>query len=481
MKKFLQVQVFALSLFSLTGIQGNAQDNYLVSSELIISIPDYLLSVPPFLFGQYDIDYYKITYNTVDVNGLPTVASGAVAVPMGEACDVFPMLMYCHGTVLRKQDVPSANNTEALIPKTFAGQGFISIAPDYLGLGDNPGLHPYVHAQSQATASVDIYFAAREFIESLENSHHNGELFITGYSQGGHASMATLKYAQDNNLVEEMGIVAGAPSSGPYNMSGSQAEVLLSGEPYSNPGYVVYLLMSYQLAYGNLYADLSEILQSPYGTTMLPYFDGMQNEFDMDVVNALLPETLSELLQDSVLSNLETNDNHPIWQALRDNDNFDWTPQMPLRLFYCDGDEQVPFANSIVARDSMQANGAADVEVQNVFPGANHGQCVIPAVLAARSFFSQLASPCGLLISTTDSSIPSKLESWPNPSSDHVRFSFPENTGTLSVFDMYGKLVAQRNVNSNELNLQVSQLAAGVYIAIFNGSKQTQRASIVVE
>lgn len=466
---------------ALLSFQLQAQDEYLVSSELLSTTPAFLLSVPPFLTGEYDVDYYKITYHTVDLDGNPTVASGAVGVPIGESCDIFPMTLYCHGTVLRKQDIPSAENAESQILKVFSTVGYITVAPDYLGLGDHPGLHPYVHAASQATASIDAFFAAEELIESLEAVTHNGELLVTGYSQGGHASMATLKYAQDNGLLDEMGIIGGAPLSGPYNMSGSQAEVLLSGEPYSNPGYVVYLLKSYQMAYGNIYNELSDIIQSPYDELVLPYFDGEQNEFDMAVVNEQLPMVISELLVDTVLANMENNDNHPIWQALRDNDNYDWTPQMPLRMFYCDGDEQVPFANSTIALETMQANGAADVDATNVFPGATHGGCVIPAVLATRTFFDELASPCGLISSTDDTPKVEVLKVWPNPAKDQVRFAFSEPAGVLSIYDVYGKLIVMKIINGEELSLPVSHLAAGTYVAIFEGQQSVARATLMIQ
>ena len=36
--------------------------------------------------------------------------------------------------------------------------------PDYLGMGESPGLHPYVHGESEATATLDMIRAAREFI-----------------------------------------------------------------------------------------------------------------------------------------------------------------------------------------------------------------------------------------------------------------------------------------------------------------------------
>ena len=55
---------------------------------------------------EFNVDYYKIEYNTIDGQGNPIIASGGLAIPDG-GCDTLPILTYCHGTVLQKLDVPS--------------------------------------------------------------------------------------------------------------------------------------------------------------------------------------------------------------------------------------------------------------------------------------------------------------------------------------------------------------------------------------
>ena len=65
-------------------------------------------------------------------------------------------------------------------------------------------------------------------------------------------------------------------------------------------------------------------------------------------------------------SNSMSTYNHPLWTALLDNDNHDWTPQRPIRMYYCTGDEQVTFQNAIAAEATMQANGANDVQAVNM-------------------------------------------------------------------------------------------------------------------
>lgn len=452
--------------------------DYLVNSEFLSTTPSFLLGLVPGIPVSYDVEFYKITYNTVDANGNSTIASGGISIPIDAECEDLPLVAYCHGTVLRQNDVPSTENLEGLITKVFAGTGYIAVAPDYIGLGDNAGFHPYVHAESQATATIDLIRATLEFIETIDQGF-NGESMITGYSQGGHAAMAALKYAEDNDINDELGIIGGAPCSGPYNISDSQANVILSGEPYSNPGYIVYTLMSYELAYGNIYENLGDVIQSPYDELVLPYFDGEQDEFDMGVVNDLLPSTIDELLVDTVLANFESNLNHPIWVALRDNDNFDWLPQVPMRLFYCDGDEQVPFQNSIVANETMNANGALDIDALNSLPNATHGNCVIPALTDVFEFFTTLSAPCGVLgVTNQTESIP--LNIYPNPSSGLINIEFPNNLGTLYIQNAVGKIVLEMKVEAGTKKLDLSELPAGLYFGIVNSESQLFRSRFIL-
>ena len=45
----------------------------------------------------------------------------------------------------------------------FASAGYAAVAPDYLGLGTGPGLHPYMDLSSEVTASVDMLDAGRRY------------------------------------------------------------------------------------------------------------------------------------------------------------------------------------------------------------------------------------------------------------------------------------------------------------------------------
>lgn len=441
-------------------IQVNAIGQKLVSAEFINTASAQILAfVNP--AAQYDVDTYKITYHTTDVDGTPTIASGAVMVPVNSGCSEFGLLSYCHGTVLEKDDVPSNNNSESLIPKLLASAGRVATAPDYLGLGVNAGLHPYVHAESEATAAIDLMRAAGEFVTDSLSITLNGEIFITGYSQGGHAAMATAKYIQDNNLLTEFNIKAVGPASGPYNMSGSQAAVLLSNQPYTNPGYVCYLLFAYNRVYGNIFTNYSDILKAPYDQIIPPYFDGT---YPMDSVNSKLPSILSDFIQDSVLANLNataTSLNHPIWKALAANDNYDWIPTFPIELYYCTQDEQVNFQNSIVASDSMNASGASNVVAVN--NGAtNHGGCVSPSISAANAFFNIEGTPC-VNIGIDERLRRGIVGLYPNPAQTYFSISGLEDKADISIYDVQGRFIKGFAYEPNA-KMSILDLEKGVYV-----------------
>ena len=464
-------------LFLLVFVLSNTffHSQYLVSCVYLGISSSNVLSGATGLSLDYDVKMYKLTYNTVDTDSLPTIATGAFFIPTNTTCTDFPFAVYNHGTTLRKNDVPSNNNPEAIIGKVFSAGGYFVCMPDYIGMGDSPGFHPYVHAKSEATASVDMVRAAREYL-STTNFVDNNELFLTGYSQGGHACMATTKFINDENLQSEFNIVASAPCSGPYDLSGIMADTIISPTPYSNPGYIVYLLASYQLAYGNIFNSWSDVLYPPYDTIVPPFFSGNNTTLDMGLLNSLIPNQMSLLIRDTCLNNFindSINKNHPWWHALIDNDNYDWLPLKPLRMYYCTADEQIAYTNALNAESTMNNNGALDVQAMNM--GNNdHGGCILPALSSAFNWFQNLRTPCNISSSINRNLI--SYEVYPNPFTNELNVQFAEKVN-LSVYTMDGKLLINKDDVQN-IELVTSNWSKGIYIIKAKGSAAYQNAII---
>lgn len=132
------------------------------------------------------------------------------------------------------------------------------------------------------------------------------------------------------------------------------------------------------------------------------------------------------LFKDEYLQAVISNLNHPLNVALRDNNVYAWVPKASMRLYYCADDNQVPYQNSLLARDTMQARGAKNVRAQDVKSNANHSQCVQPAVDSALAFFLMYRY-IGFATNTRDNAVYWPLELYPNP-----------NDGTLWVYALPG-------------------------------------------
>ena len=468
MKYFLFLLVFVLS-------NTFFHSQYLVSCIYLGISSSNILSGATGLNLDYDVKMYKLTYNTVDTDSLSIIATGAFFIPTNTTCTDFPFAVYNHGTTLRKNDVPSNNNPEAIIGKVFSAGGYFVCMPDYIGMGDSPGFHPYVHAKSEATASIDMIRAAREYLTTT-NFVDNNELFLTGYSQGGHACMATTKFIKDESLQSEFNIVASAPSSGPYDLSGIMADTIIAPTPYSNPGYIVYLLASYQLAYGNIFNSWSDVLYSPYDTIVPPFFSGNNTTLDMGLLNSLIPNQMNLLIRDTCLNNFindSINKNHPWWRALIDNDNYDWLPLNPLRMYYCTSDEQIAYTNALIAESTMNNNGALDVQAVNM--GDNdHGGCILPALSSAFNWFQTLRTPCNISSLTNRNLI--SYDIYPNPFTNKLNIQFNEKV-KLSVYTMDGKLLINK-FNVQNIELITTNWPKGMYIVKVKGSVAYQNAII---
>ncbi|NGO39315.1 hypothetical protein G4L39_07870 [Limisphaera ngatamarikiensis] len=336
------------------------------------------------LTPQYAVQVYKLTYETIGPWGEPTRATAALVLPVGPG--PWPLLGYQHGTILRTNDAPSAASItgELGIGVVFASQGYVTVLPDYLGLGDSPGLHPYHHARSEATAGVDALRAARAWCTQLGVAL-NDRLFLAGYSQGGHATMALHREIEQFHL-QEFNLTASAPMAGAYDLSETTANDFLSGRPQPNPYYFAYLLAAYQEVY-RLTNSLADLLAPPYDTLLPPLFHG---HVGGGSINAVMPNNPLLILKPEILQAFRTEPDHPLRLALRQNDVHRWRPTRPMRLYHCSGDQDVVFANALAALSHFHQQGATQVELVEPLPGGNHATCVYPSLLQALQWFETL-------------------------------------------------------------------------------------------
>jgi alpha/beta superfamily hydrolase len=224
------------------------------------------LSGPPIC----DILIYHIEYETVGGANEPTTASSALMVPTGFGANCTgarPVVLYAHGTTTdRAFNMTDLQNAETLtLAALFASQGYIVVAPNYAGYDTSTlPYHPYLIADQQSKDMIDALTAARTALPlaSATLTKDSGQLFITGYSQGGYVAMATHRAMQDAG----MNVTASAPMSGPYALAAFVDAVFFGEVNGSAPISSTLLLTAYQRSYGNVYATATDVFAPEYAS-----------------------------------------------------------------------------------------------------------------------------------------------------------------------------------------------------------------------
>ncbi|WP_277559679.1 alpha/beta hydrolase family protein [Acinetobacter beijerinckii] len=152
-----------------------------------------------------------MTYNMTNVQGKTAKATAMVMFPKVAApSDGYRVVVWEHGTVGVGDSCAPSNNALnprfKILAETLLAAGYVVVAPDYEGLG-TAGIHPYLNLGSEAKSAI----YAMQAVKDHYNTKLNGAWMSVGQSQGGHASLGTAEYA--NNDVNYKGAVAGAPAS----------------------------------------------------------------------------------------------------------------------------------------------------------------------------------------------------------------------------------------------------------------------------
>ena len=433
--------------------------------------------------AQYDVKLYRMLYETPDVQGNLDTASGLFIIP-DDPNNTYPLLCYQHGTVNGRNDVPSQLEGGSELAIIFGSLGYVTTAADYLGLGTARGVHPYVHADTEASAAVDMLYAMRAYAETDDAVTLNDQVFVTGYSQGGHAAMAAHRL-MELELADDFSVTAAAPMSGPFSISQAMRKFTTGDEQYLFVAYLAWTALSYQAAYGDVYEELEDIFKPNYAADIRLF---EQEEYDLTTLNLQLAFKLTfdggiipkNMLQDTIREIVVNDGEHPIMDALRDNDVFDWAPTAPTRLFYCTADDQVTFENSILADSVMNMNGAVDLIAIDVASDQDHGGCVDPAMMATIAFFAQFQD---VTVSTKEIFTPNLFKVFPNPVRDQLTIQLEANTESeylINLFDAYGRLIQTHSGFDDQVTLSVDELTKGMYwVEVKNGTVRGMEKVII--
>jgi len=299
--------------------------------------------------------------------------SGLIWMPFtwGRRLDT-PVVVYLHGTQVYGQCAPSRFNAnplavlsspdpvgaltsyvECIVGALVASTGYIVVMPDYAGFGDSEAMHPYMHA-SLGLSARDAFAAARTMLTGAVRP--NGKVFLTGYSEGGYATLAAARAFQQAGLPVS-GIV---PCDGAYDLSGTMLDQMLSGLPVKVPSYLLYVSSGYKASYGAL-LDYYVFLRPLYGNLLTQQnpFDGDHTNADIDALG--LPSIPADMMLGSPgYPPAALQPGGPVYNLLAVNNGYSgWVPLSPLVFIHCPVDDVVPYANAVVARNYLVAAAQA--------------------------------------------------------------------------------------------------------------------------
>jgi pimeloyl-ACP methyl ester carboxylesterase len=409
----------------------------------------------------YEVDYYKVVYLSPYLHPDSLVrASGALVIPRVPNC-ALPLAAYGHGTQSKKSKVASfLDGGQWDINTIIAATGYVIAMPDYLGLGDSDPripMPPYSHNDSEANAMINMLRAARTISDSLSVAL-NGEIFLYGYSQGGAATAATVKEIE-LNYSSEFTITGSAPMSGAYDFKDAQVDLISSTNVFPTPAYFPYIILAYQSIYGNLFSNPSEFLVPPYDTLLPPLF--YAGNTGINALNNLCSPVPRDMMIDSVMNAFLTDSLHPMRLNLLDNDLVrGWYPRSPMKILYCQGDDQVTYLNAENAYDAWTAAGSTQLEKIDL-GGFTHNVCAPFAFLEAKRYFDALSNRCATPI--RDLAILENASVNPNPFSDYIRIELAsKEVGTFLLYNQLGQEILKANYTSAQ-DLNTSDILPGIY------------------
>ena len=306
---------------------------------------------------RYSVTAYRLEYLTSDADGNEVRASGLVSVPQKPAGATSPVLGYQHGTLFRDAEAPSNNAVASEVAVVLASLGYIVLAPDYVGFGASRGTrHPYLLAAPSAAATVDFLTAARTW-RGQANVADNGQLFLTGYSEGGYVTLAAHRALQAGNSPHLQQLRMVVPGAGPYDVQTTMDGLV------------------------NLVRQEQPVIGALINPGFLRYLGGsVQREVRRVLLRALIPGD-ADVAYDTRFIDLFLADDV---QALdRASNVHDWKPNVPVRLYHGRDDRSVPYASSASTLRAMQQRGAGDLVSLTecrAQPVAGHLQCVAPFI-----------------------------------------------------------------------------------------------------
>ncbi|MDH6253541.1 hypothetical protein M2347_003268 [Chryseobacterium sp. H1D6B] len=354
------------------------------------SSPDFVSYLNGFNIG---LKAYKITYYTKNENNTLVKATGLLMYP--KVNYKLSTIVSDHGTTDSRDNVPS--NLRGVLYAGFVVElsyvlnGYILMAPDYVGMGSGDGVHPYVHYPTEAGATIDFVTAANKVLLQLNVKRYD-EYFLTGYSQGAHAAMSTLKRLSISNP-DNLKFKYAYMGDGPYDFSGVTLQKgVIEKEVYPFTSFLANVVNTCNnIGYKTYTNNISEVISEEY---LDKYNDHVIQES-----GGLLwgPLIWRKLFTPNFVNDVTNNSNNKLRQCLRASDVYDWYNKTPMTLGHSTVDLAIHPENTSKTIDVQRGYypwwDLNKYKLDSFYWGPlGHVGGILPFVLASNAKFNTLRS-----------------------------------------------------------------------------------------
>ncbi len=296
---------------------------------------------------------YRVTYQTKNFDDSEIWVSGLLAVP--DSKKIKGVVSYQHGTNTSRHDAPSKpSRDEGIgISSLFAGNGYVLLIPDYIGLGVSQEIPTYLHIPSTVNAVVDFITIGAKVLNEL-TAGQNANLYLTGFSQGGCATAGVHRALEINNPTG-LTLKASACVAGAYNLKDISVKYAVANKSMI---YLGYAANSFAHVYKQ---DLRSIIKEEYVNLVPTLFDGSKSA---DFIQKALPEKAEDLYTQHMIHDIVNGNSNWFTTAFGQNETYRWRPIAKIRLFYGAKDLDVSPQDAIAAYNYMK-NLGGNVEILN--------------------------------------------------------------------------------------------------------------------
>ena len=298
------------------------------------------------------VDAYLLRYVTTGPDGGEALAQAQLFVPRAPSDDA--LLAFAPGSTGSDASCSPANvrvrggnlETYGATAVAYAGQGLPTVLPDYLGATEPGSVQPYFVATAEATVVLDALRAATRALADLAPDLAVADAFVAGFSQGGHAALATADraavYARDVPL-------SGAIGFGPSG----DLDTLFRSFHYTAP----WVVRAYEEVYPGQ-VDRDDVLVAAYANALdrdarRLCILGAQSYYPADPAFLYTPEFHAALFGGTLAEDF------PEWRALFDANDTGVRPHgLPVAIFQGVDDPVAPLAAQDVLVERLCALGS---------------------------------------------------------------------------------------------------------------------------